>query len=110
MKRSRRSWSAFGRGGRTAIPSCAPRRRRDSIGSRRCHTSGAKPGRALGKSLPGPSRYIPATTLCVVLARFGVESPIDIEPHEASKRNDNFVVVGPDAKYLLRRYRRNNDE
>ncbi|TMB67434.1 MAG: hypothetical protein E6J43_08525 [Chloroflexi bacterium] len=64
----------------------------------------------MGTSLPGPSRYIPATTLCAVLARFGVESPIAIEPHEASKRNDNFVVVGPDAKYLLRRYRRNNDE
>ena len=61
-------------------------------------------------SLPGRSRYISETTLCAVLARFGVESPIAIEAHEASKRNDNFVVVGTDAKYLLRRYRRNNDE
>jgi Ser/Thr protein kinase RdoA (MazF antagonist) len=29
---------------------------------------------------------------------------------EASKRNDNFIVDGPNGKYVLRRYRRNNDE
>lgn len=29
---------------------------------------------------------------------------------EASKRNDNFVVDGANGKYVLRRYRRNNNE
>jgi Ser/Thr protein kinase RdoA (MazF antagonist) len=64
----------------------------------------------MGTSLPGRNRYIAESTLRAVLARFGVENPAAIKPHEASKRNDNFLVDGSDAKYLLRRYRRNNDE
>jgi len=61
-------------------------------------------------SPPGQNRYIPASTLRTVLARFGIENAISIQPHEASKRNDNFLVVGTDGSYMLRRYRRNNDE
>jgi Ser/Thr protein kinase RdoA (MazF antagonist) len=61
-------------------------------------------------SPPGQSRHIPETKLRAVLVRFGVENPVAIEPLEASKRNDNFLVGGTDGKYVLRRYRRNNDE
>jgi len=60
-------------------------------------------------SPPGQSRYIPDTTLRAVLALFGVD-PVSIEPMEASKRNDNFLVDATDATYVLRRYRRNNNE
>jgi len=61
-------------------------------------------------SRPGQNRYITDSTLRTVLARFGVEKSGSIEPMEASKRNDNFLVQGPTEKYVLRRYRRNNDE
>src|SRR5574341_2420827 len=61
-------------------------------------------------SPPGHSRYIPDTTLRAVLARFGIANTVAIEPMEASKRNDNFIVQDTDRKYVLRRYRRNNDE
>lgn len=64
----------------------------------------------MGTSLPGRNRYIPETTLRAVLAHYGVDNSVRIEPHEASKRNDNFLVDVPHGKYLLRRYRRNNDE
>ena len=63
----------------------------------------------MGSSPPGHPRSIPETTLRAVLARYGID-PIAVQPMEASKRNDNFVIVGPDAKYVLRQYRRNNDE
>ena len=45
-----------------------------------------------------------------MLARFGIEDAVSIESIEASKRNDNFLVDGPDGKYVLGRYRRNNDQ
>src|SRR5437667_9525542 len=61
-------------------------------------------------SRPGQNRYITDSTLRTVLARFGVEKSGSIEPMEASKRNDNFLVQGPTEKYVLRGYRRNNDE
>jgi len=63
----------------------------------------------MGSSPPGHLRAIPETTLRAVLTRFGVDA-VAIQPMEASKRNDNFLVDGPDARYVLRRYRRNNDE
>jgi len=47
--------------------------------------------------------------LRAVLSRFGVDA-VAIQAMEASKRNDNFLVDGADGKYVLRRYRRNNDE
>jgi Ser/Thr protein kinase RdoA (MazF antagonist) len=61
-------------------------------------------------SPPGQNRHIPETTLRAALARFGIEEAVSIEPMEASKRNDNFIVRGTDGKYVFRRYRRNNDE
>ena len=64
----------------------------------------------MGSSPPGHLRYIPETTLRAILAHFGIENPVLIEPMEASKRNDNFIVGEGDRKYVLRRYRRNNDE
>ena len=64
----------------------------------------------MGPSPPAHLRYIPETTLRAILAHFGIENPVLIEPMEASKRNDNFVVGEVGGKYVLRRYRRNNDE
>src|SRR5439155_15418547 len=64
----------------------------------------------MGSSPPGHLRSIPETTLRGVLARYGLDNDVAIVPMEASKRNDNFVVQGTGGKWVLRRYRRNNDE
>lgn len=64
----------------------------------------------MSSSPPGRSRYITETTIRAVLARFGVTRLASIEPLEASKRNDNFLVRDKARNYVLRHYRRNIDE
>ena len=46
-----------------------------------------------------------------VLRQYALAGPRVVAPLEASKRNDNFLVDdAADARYVLRRYRRNPDE